>query len=86
MTGEGQGGRAIRTLIVDDDPVARRLHSRHVEGVAGFTVVAAVGDGQAAVGWVAGGGIDLVLLDIGLPGFSGIEVLHRIRTISRRRI
>ncbi|WP_017838116.1 response regulator [Dietzia sp. UCD-THP] len=86
MTGEGQGSRAIRTLIVDDDPVARRLHSRYVEGVAGFSVAAAVGDGQAAVGWVAGGGIDLVLLDIGLPGFSGIEVLHRIRTISRRPI
>lgn len=86
MTGEGQGSRAIRTLIVDDDPVARRLHSRYVEGVAGFSVAAAVADGQAAVGWVAGGGIDLVLLDIGLPGFSGIEVLHRIRTISRRPI
>lgn len=86
MTGEGQGNRAIRTLIVDDDPVARRLHSRYVEGVAGFSVAAAVADGQAAVGWVAGGGIDLVLLDIGLPGFSGIEVLHRIRTISRRPI
>lgn len=86
MTDEGQGGRVIRTLIVDDDPVARRLHSRYVEGVAGFGVTAAVADGQGAVGWVAGGGIDLVLLDIGLPGFSGIEVLHRIRTISRRPI
>jgi len=86
MTDEGQGSRVIRTLVVDDDPVARRLHSRYVEGVAGFSVTAAVADGQGAVGWVAGGGIDLVLLDIGLPGFSGIEVLHRIRTISRRPI
>lgn len=86
MTTGGQGRGTIRTLIVDDDPVARRLHSRYVESVRGFSVAAAVGDGQAAVGWVAGGGIDLMLLDIGLPGFSGIEVLHRIRTIARRPI
>ena len=82
----GRGERSIRTLIVDDDPVARRLHSRYVEAVPGLSVAAAVGDGHAAVGWVAGGGIDLVLLDIGLPGFSGIEVLHRIRTVARRPV
>ncbi|AWH96240.1 response regulator [Dietzia psychralcaliphila] len=86
MTYEGQSGRPIRTLIVDDDPVARRLHSRYVESVPGFSVTAAVADGQGAVGWVAGGGVDLMLLDIGLPGFSGIEVLHRVRMISRRPI
>jgi response regulator of citrate/malate metabolism len=81
-----QGGHTIRTLIVDDDPVARRLHSRYVDSVPGFRVAAAVADGHGAIRWAAGGGVDLILLDIGLPGFSGIEVLHRIRTISRRPI
>ncbi|MFN7151962.1 MAG: response regulator, partial [Microthrixaceae bacterium] len=57
-----------------------------MDAVPGFSVAAAVADGHGAVGWAAGGGVDLMLLDIGLPGFSGIEVLHRIRTISRRPI
>lgn len=81
-----QGPRDIRTLIIDDDPVARRLHSDYVAKLEGFAVVAAVGDGHAGLGWIAGTEVDLVLLDIGLPRFSGIEVLHRIRTVSRRRV
>lgn len=78
--------RAIRTLIVDDDAVARRLHSDYVAQVEGFRVAAAVGDGRAALGWIGGRDVDLVLLDIGLPGFSGIEVLHHLRTASRRPV
>lgn len=86
MTAGTEGTRIVRTLIVDDDPVARRLHSRYVQDVPGFSVVGAVADGRGALGWVATGGVDLVLLDIGLPGFSGIEVLHRMRTVTRRPV
>lgn len=88
MTRNADGGAPpeLRTLIVDDDPVARRLHSTYVEEVPGFTVVGAVADGRTALGRIATGEIDLVLLDIGLPGFSGIEVLHRMRTMNQRAI
>lgn len=86
MTTDRKSARAVRTLIVDDDPIARRLHSRYVDDVPGFSVVGAVADGRGALGWVATGGVDLVLLDIGLPGFSGIEVLHRMRTAARRPV
>lgn len=86
MSSANAPDRCIRTLIVDDDAVARRLHSDYVRGVNGFSVVAAVGEGHAAIGWVAGGEVDLVLLDIGLPRFSGIEVLHQIRTVARQPV
>jgi response regulator of citrate/malate metabolism len=70
---------SIRTLIVDDDPMVLRLHAGYLAAVGGFTVVDAVGDGEAAVAAASRGEVDLVLLDRNLPGFSGVEVLHRLR-------
>lgn len=71
----------IRTLIVDDDPAVVRLHSRYLSQVDGFTLVGAVGSGAAGAGLAADTSIDLVLLDMNLPDFSGIEVLHRLRAV-----
>lgn len=71
----------IRILVVDDDPGARLLHSRFVAQADGFTLVAAVGTGLAAVGHGIRGGVDLVLLDMRLPDISGVEVLNRLRTL-----
>jgi len=70
----------IRVLIVDDDPGARSLHSRFVAEIDGFSVAAVAGTGEAALEHCRHA-IDLVLLDMRLPGISGIEVLHRLRTL-----
>jgi response regulator of citrate/malate metabolism len=69
----------IRTLIVDDDPEVRRLHARYLAGIEGFVLVDSVGRGEAAAAVAARADVDLVLLDINLPGYSGVEVLHRLR-------
>lgn len=71
----------LAVLIVDDDAGARALHARFVADVPGFTPVAAVGTGEAAIERCAEGDIDLVLLDMRLPGISGVEVLYRMRTL-----
>lgn len=73
------GGTTVRTLVVDDDPGARRLHEAYVRRLTGFEVVASVGHGASAAEWAARPEVDLVLLDMNLPDFSGVEVLRRVR-------
>src|SRR4051794_2645355 len=68
---------ARRVLVVDDEPtiaesVAARLR------VEGFDVDIA-GDGPAAVEACRTGRPDLVVLDVMLPGFDGLEVCRRIQ-------
>lgn len=70
----------IKTLIVDDDADVRRLHAGYIADIDGFHLVGAVGHGEAAAEFAARGDVDLVLLDMNLPDFSGIEVLHRLRS------
>ncbi|MBO0880133.1 MAG: response regulator [Mycobacterium sp.] len=69
----------IRVLVVEDDPHLAEAHRAYVERVGGFEVARVVQTGRdairTAVGAVDGGApIDLVLMDIGLPDISGLEV------------
>ncbi|WP_309068467.1 response regulator [Microbacterium sp.] len=70
---------ALGVLIVDDDQGARALHSRFVAETPGFFVAGTAATGRSAL--AQGGRVDLVLLDMRLPDISGIEVLHRLRTL-----
>jgi DNA-binding NtrC family response regulator len=66
-------------LIVDDDPAQRRLLQAAVERQGFHTRTAE--DGRAAIAAVENfQDIDLVLLDLVMPGITGIEALREIRT------
>jgi DNA-binding response OmpR family regulator len=67
----------MRTLIVEDDPKIRRDLCLALKD-AGFLVEEAM-DGTSA--WFRGGteSYDLIILDLGLPGLQGIDVLGRWR-------
>ena len=64
-------------LVVDDEPQIRRALRTNLT-VRGYRVVEA-GDGQTALTAVVDHRPDIVLLDLGLPGLDGIEVLHGMR-------
>ncbi|WP_043634569.1 response regulator [Nonomuraea candida] len=69
---------AIRVLVCDDEQLLREALVRLVGAADDLTVVAAVGDGAAAVAAVAEHRPDVVLMDIRLPGMDGIEATRRI--------
>jgi len=69
-----------RILVVDDDRGLRHVLSELLQG-DGHTLATA-GDGPEALEMLGdGSGFDLVLLDIGLPSMSGLDVLARIRNM-----
>jgi DNA-binding response OmpR family regulator len=67
----------IKILVVEDDEnIARMIEA--ALSIGGYHS-ARCADGGNAVGMVLGGGYDLVLLDVMLPGMDGFEVMEHIR-------
>jgi len=78
---QARGGRGMKILLVDDDPVALEIASRAFMR-SGYEVMTAT-DGEGALELVAAGRPDLIVLDVLLPGIDGFEVCRRIRLDSQ---
>ena len=68
----------IKVLVVDDEETVRVLFQRVLQGAGYDAIIAA--NGKEALSVIADGNIDVVLLDIKMPGLSGINVLGKIST------
>lgn len=69
----------FRVLVVDDAPAVASLHGRFVDAHPQCELVGTAANGPAAVAAILALEPQLVLLDVHLPGFSGIEVLRAVR-------
>jgi response regulator of citrate/malate metabolism len=72
----------IRVLVVDDDYHVARVHAKSVATVNGFSVVGEAHTGAAALELIASTTPDLLLLDMYLPDFTGLELVRRISATS----
>jgi DNA-binding NarL/FixJ family response regulator len=72
----------IRIAIVEDDVGLRETLQQIFQSAAGFRVVAAFQDGETALRQLADEHADVVLMDIHLPGMSGIECLRKLKALS----
>jgi two-component system, LytTR family, response regulator AlgR len=74
----------MNILIADDEPLAReRIRSLVAEIGSPWRVVDEVGDGLAVVERCAVGDIDLILLDIRMPGLDGLEAAASLLDLKR---
>lgn len=68
----------IKVMVVDDSITARMVHSRIVSSDDRMTVVAIAGTAEQAIDLLATVGVDVILLDLDMPGIGGLDAIPRI--------
>lgn len=69
----------LRTIIVDDEPLARRLMRSMLSELDSIELIAECRNGREAIAAVQGLAPDLMLLDVKMPGFSGFDVVRELQ-------
>ena len=68
----------LRVLIADDESLAVRLLRSYCERTEGIEVAGAYTDPARALEHISRGGVDLAVLDIQMPGLTGMEIARRL--------
>ena len=76
MRSEDPAVLSAHVLVVEDEALSRRSVERALKGMGCAT--SAVSSASEALEVVAGGGVDVVLADLKLPGMDGLELIRRI--------
>lgn len=71
---------SIRTLVADDEPVARRVLREELEAFPEIEVVGEAENGEDALQKIVKLAPDLVFLDLQMPVMGGFEVVHGLRS------
>ena len=68
-----------RVVIVEDDPMVSLLDRTYTEQDRRFRVAQTFQDGHSALEWLTQNPTDLVVLDVYMPLFTGLELLQALR-------
>lgn len=69
----------LRCLIIDDEPLARQLIESHCRQIGNITIVASCKSAVEAFQVLHEGQIDLMFLDIQMPGITGLNFLRSLK-------
>jgi two-component system LytT family response regulator len=68
----------IRAFLVDDEPLAVRRLSRMLTETGRVTIASTSNDPIDAIAWLSSNEVDVVFLDINMPGMNGFEMLRML--------
>jgi CheY-like chemotaxis protein len=75
-----------RTVLVVDDEESLRAYAAKLIGKRGYHVLTAAGGAEALAIMKSGAEVNLVVLDIVMPGIDGLETLAEIRNLGRKDV
>lgn len=76
---QGLLAMALKTLIVDDEPIARKVLREELEQMDDVALLGEASDGESALAAIKKSSPDLVFLDLQMPGLGGFEVIRRLQ-------
>lgn len=68
----------INVLIVEDDPMVAEINQQYVQHFNNLSVINVINSGTEALKYLKEHSVDLLILDVYLPGMSGIELLKHL--------
>ena len=74
----------IKVFIADDHPIVREGLKKIVFEISDITITGEASNGLEVINKVKSGKYDVVILDISLPGKSGLDVLREIKALNSR--
>ena len=74
--------KIVRILVVDDHDLMRMGLVRMLDDVDGFSVIAEAGSGEEAVKMARKLSVDVVLMDVKMPGIGGVEATRRLLAVN----
>jgi two-component system LytT family response regulator len=69
----------LRTLIVDDEPIARKVLREELGSFDDIEIIGEADNGAVALEKISAEHPDLVLLDLQMPGMGGLEVVRNLK-------
>jgi len=78
---KSKGGVSIAVSIIEDDAPARGILADWIRRTPGFRCAGVHGSGESALATLPAGKPTVVLMDINLPGMSGIECVRRLKPL-----
>jgi two-component system, LytTR family, response regulator len=70
---------ALKTLIVDDEPIARQVLREELEQLEDVALIGEAADGDSALAAIRDSSPDLVFLDLQMPGLGGFDVIRKLQ-------
>ena len=70
----------IRCLAIDDEPLALRQIRSYIERIPTLDLAATFSSAIAAREWLLDNSVDLIFVDINMPGLSGVDFVRSLPT------
>src|SRR3954467_8990729 len=74
-------GMAVAVAIIEDDAQARKILGGWINRASGFHLAGEWGDAESALEALPSKKPDVVLMDINLPGISGVEAVRKLKPL-----
>ena len=69
---------ALNCIVVDDEPLQQEILKDYIAEITGLKLITVFNDGKEVVEFLKSNKVDLIFLDINMPGINGVDLVKRL--------